>query len=106
LNSRAIPKDGAEALVLLLKHWRLIAASALFQVVSGVVSVVSLKPEGDPFMDFWLGAVVAGPVGLVFGLLWHIANQERRRSTHWLLVGFLFLCAIMVPVLGWPAARR
>jgi hypothetical protein len=99
--TQSFPKDGAEALRLLLRHWRVLVVGAAAQIVGGVISFAFLRPYGAALLDLWIGAAVATLPGVVLGAAWHAAAPGRRAAMHGPLLLFLALMAIVLPAWGW-----
>ena len=80
----------------LAEVWRLLLAVIVCEEVGGIVGLL-VGFHHSSFMNHWLGAAIAAPVGLMIGLLWQFARPERRTLSASLMAAFtgvltMFLC--------------
>lgn len=65
-----------------------------------LVSLAFVRPYDHWYFDLWIGGSVAGLVGFVIGVAWHLADAERRAQTHRPLLLLLGTSAPLVPLFG------
>lgn len=88
--------------------WRIVAAVIIFQLIGGGVGW-AVAPHHFPFLNVWLGAGMATPIGFFVGLWVHLADPDRREGTPRPLTTFLGVIALILGGAAWfwelPRAR-
>jgi hypothetical protein len=61
------------------KIWRILLCIIPIQLIGSVIGV-AIGFHYDNFYNFWVGGVVATPIGFILGVIWHVRVQDESKA--------------------------
>ena len=96
-------QEPGEFLAQIAGAWRILAVTALVQVVTGVISL-KLHLFSLPFNAFWFGGAVSSFPAFLLGLCWHNSASTDETRDCQAIVALYWLLAPIMTLIAWPMA--